>query len=427
MKTVFCLITALILVPGTVFAQQTATPETKNATAQTTTPAATSEPAQSQTAPPETKSSAPQAQTATPETKNAAPQAQTTPPQTTVVEEIVARVNNAIITRADLRRSREQLIQETHQLEPANADKAFKERDKDVLRDLIDQQLLVQKGQELGISADVDLVKRLDEIRKQMNANSMEDLEKLAKQQGISFEDFKQNLKNGIITQQVISREVGSRVQISTADAQKYYEEHQADFQRSEQVRLSEVRIAVTDDTQTKPGETADEKRQAAVAAAEAKSTALLEQLRGGASFEEVAKKNSVGPTATQGGDLGYFKRGLLAKELEEKTFNLKVGEVTDVIRTKQGFVILKVTAHDAAGVPPLEKLRPQIQDMLYMQRIQPALRAYLAKLREDAYIDVNPSYVDSGAIANANKPIYTAATNTPSTPAKKKKKLWIF
>ncbi len=123
----------------------------------------------------------------------------------------------------------------------------------------------------------------------------------------------------------------------------------------------------------------------------QAKANELLAQIRKGASFEDIAKKNSDGPTAAQGGDLGYFKRGTLAKELEDKTFAMKPGDVTDVIRTKQGFVILKVAEHQPAGIPP-ERNRAPMQDAIFMRKMQPALRAYLQKLREDAFIDIKPA-----------------------------------
>src|SRR6266851_2190739 len=115
-------------------------------------------------------------------------------PADTVVEEIIARVNNEVITRSEYVRSRDQLKQEVQQQDAAGADRAFAERQRDVLRDLIDQQLLLQKGKDLGITGDTELVKRLDEMRKQMNLGSMEELEKAAEAQGASYEDFKQNL-----------------------------------------------------------------------------------------------------------------------------------------------------------------------------------------------------------------------------------------
>src|SRR5262249_31524836 len=148
----------------------------------------------------------------------------------------------------------------------------------------------------------------------------------------------------------------------------------------------------------------------------------LLQQIRSGQKFEDVAKKSSEGSTAGQGGDLGYFKRGALAKELEDKTFALKPGDVSDVIRTKQGFVILKVTEHHAAGVPPLNEVEGQIQEQIYFQKLQPALRAYFTKLREQAYVDVKPGFIDSGASPNQTKPIVTPGTDNTTATAKKPK-----
>ncbi len=96
------------------------------------------------------------------------------------------------------------------------------------------------------------------------------------------------------------------------------------------------------------------------LAAAQKKADDLLDQIHKGASFEDLAKKQSDGPSAQQGGDLSQFKRGVLAKELEDRVFALKAGETTDVIRTKQGFVILKVTEHQMAGTPTLKEMEPR-------------------------------------------------------------------
>src|SRR2546430_9693391 len=126
-----------------------------------------------------------------------------------VVEEIIARVNNQIVTRSEFQRSKDQLKEEAKQQDSANADKLYSEREKDVLRDLIDQQLLLEKGKDLGISGDTELIKQLDQMRKDMKLESLEELEKKATEQGVSWEDFKQNLRNQIVTQKVIGEEVG--------------------------------------------------------------------------------------------------------------------------------------------------------------------------------------------------------------------------
>jgi peptidyl-prolyl cis-trans isomerase SurA len=336
-----------------------------------------------------------------------------------VIEKIAVRVNDQIITRTEYERSRDTLKQETQQA--TDPDKAFAEREKDVLRDLIDRQLLLEKGKDLGITAETEVIKRLDEMRKQMKMDSMEDLEKAATAQGVSFEDFKEQMKEQIITQQVIGKEVGSHMSLSKDDEQKFYEEHKEELRQPEQIRLSELLVAVP-----APKEGAAEDPQA-LEAAKTKADGLLAEIRKGAKFEDVAKKNSNGPTAAQGGDLGNFKRGTLAKELEDKTFAMKPGEVSDVIRTKQGFVILSVVEHQQEGIPEFKDVEPKVQDAMYMQKLQPALRAYLAKLRTEAYIDVKEGYIDTGASADETKPVEAVSKVKAAKELKKKKKFLLF
>lgn len=353
------------------------------------------------------------------------------------VEEIICRVNNQIITRSEFARSKDQLRDEVKQQDPSNPDKAYTDREKDVLRDLIDQQLLLDKAKDLGISGDTDLIKQLDQMRKDMKLDSLEALEKEAEKQGISWEDFKQTQRNQIITRKVIGEEVGGHLSISKDEEQKFYDEHKSEMEQPEFIRLSEILIApktpgaapkaaASTPSQAPADEAADE---AALKAAQAKADDLLKQIRDGANFDDIAKKNSDGPSAADGGALGIFKRGQLAKELEDKTFAMKSGEVTDVIRTKQGYVILKVVDHQQAGVPPMKEALPKIQDALYYQKLQPALRAYLTKLREDAYIDVKSGYVDTGASPNETKPVETSAAKEADAKklAKKKKKLGVL
>lgn len=336
----------------------------------------------------------------------------------TVVEEIIARVNNRIITRSDYEKEQTQLKEEAQQQDPTHADQVVAEGQKDVLRGLIDRELLLEKGKDLDITAESDLVKRLDEMRKQMKLDTMEDLQKAAEAQGVSFEDFKENMRTEIITQQVIQREVGSRINPSKEEEQKFYEAHKSELSHPEQVRLSEILISTE--------QAGDDEQK--IEAAKAKADDLLKQIKAGAKFEDVAKKESQGPSAAQGGDLGYFERGKLAKQLEDVTFNMKKGDVSDVIRTKQGFVILKVMEHESAGIPPFSEVEGRVQEAVYMQKLQPALREYLKKLREEAYIDIKTGYIDTGASPNESKPIVTTAAKEASAKElKKRKKLGVF
>ncbi len=328
-------------------------------------------------------------------------------PNGRVVEDVVVRVNDQIISRSDIERSQEQLAQELQQTQATPAEAA--ERQKNLLRDLIDKQLLLSKGKELDINPDAEVTRRLNEIRKQYKLDTMEDLEKAARSQGVSFEDFKEGIREGVITQSVIRDEVSRTLRPPTkTQEQAYYEAHKEEFTQPEQVRLSEILVA-----------TPENPTDAQVAEAKAKADDIETKLKAGTSFEDLAKQNSSGQTASQGGDLGLFKRGALAKVLEDQTFVLKAGETTAPIRTRQGFVLLKVTDHIASGVPTLQQVEPQIQDAMYGEQMQPKLREYLTKQREEAYIDIKPGFVDSGASPKESKPVFTAYA--PPAPKKKK------
>ncbi|MDE3103674.1 MAG: peptidylprolyl isomerase [Acidobacteriota bacterium] len=328
-------------------------------------------------------------------------------PNGTVVEDVIARINDQIITRTDFERSQKELLQELQQQNTPEAE--IDQRERDLLRDKIDQQLLLSRAKELGLNADAEVIRRLDEIRKQNHLDSMEDLEKAARQQGVQFEDFKANIRDSILTQQVVRDEVGRKLQVTEAQERAFYEAHKNEYVQPEQVRLSEILVPIAADAKDDD-----------VAKAKAKADGIADQLKAGAKFEDLAKQNSGGQTAATGGDLGLFKRGALAKVLEDQTFSLPEGQWTAPIRTRQGFVILKVTEHHNAGVPPLKEVEPQVQEEMYMAQMQPALRAYLTNLRNDAYIDLKPGFVDTGASGKETKPVFTAY----AAPVAKKKKV---
>lgn len=339
-------------------------------------------------------------------TKDAQSQTGQTPYPGTPVEEIIARVNDQVISTSDYDKAVQDLEQQAQQHQWTQQE--LFEQKQSLLRDLIDQQLLLSRGKQLDITGETELVKQLDDMRKQYHLDTMDDLQKAAEAQGVSWEDFKASMRNRIIAQQVIRDEVGAHINISQSEIQAYYNAHKQEFDEPEQVRLSEILI---------PTANPDDAGQVATAKTKADETEA--KLKGGADFAELAKTVSTGVTASNGGDLGDFKRGQLAKVLEDQTFDLKPGQFTEPIRTKQGYVILKVTDHTAGGIAPLKDVEPQIQDQIGMQKMNPALRTYLTKLREDAYIDIKPGYEDSGASPNEMKPVFSAYA--PPTAKKKK------
>src|SRR6185437_3931088 len=148
----------------------------------------------------------------TPEPQLSLPTPAPITPNATVVEDVVARVNDQIINRSDVERAQQELAREDQQNNATPAEAA--QRQKDLLRDMIDKQLLLSKGKEMGLNADAEVIRRLDEIRKQNHLDSMEALEKAVAAQNLSFEDFKANIRDSIITQQVVRDEVGRRLQM---------------------------------------------------------------------------------------------------------------------------------------------------------------------------------------------------------------------
>jgi peptidyl-prolyl cis-trans isomerase SurA len=304
-----------------------------------------------------------------------------------VVEEIIAQVNDKIIVLSEYERSLASLREELSQggLQGLELEGRFREQSKDTLRDLIDTQLLVQKAGEFGMSADADLIRRLDEIRRNMNLPSMEALEEAANRQGMNYEDFKENLRENILTQQVIQREVGSRVTVSPAEIQAYYDEHKAEMERKEGVSIQQIFVS----TENKSEEEQPALRQ--------KAEDVLAKAKAGQDFAELARQYSDAPNASAGGQAGFFEKGSMAPELEAAVEALQPNQVSDLIEMRYGFMILKLLSRSQAGVPPLPDVENRIYEQIYLQKVQPALREYLTRLRQETFVSTKPGYVDTG------------------------------
>jgi len=322
---------------------------------------------------------------------------QTPDPKGVVIEEILAQVNDRIIVLSEYQRSLETLRQDlAQQFQGADFERELRERSKDVLRELIDQQLLAQKASELGITVETQVIRRLDEIRQQMNLPSMEALEQAATQQGMNYEDFKQNLRDNFLTQQVINREVGGRVQVTPAEISAYYDQHKQEFERKDGIRIQLILVS----TENKPAEE--------LPALRSKAEEALAKARNGDDFADLARQYSDDATAQSGGDAGFFERGMMAPEIERAVDALSRNQVSDLIQTRYGHMIVKLTERTAAGIPPLSEVETRIHERLYLERIQPALRAYLTQLRQESYILIKPGYTDTG------EPPKRAATENP-------------
>ena len=327
----------------------------------------------------------------------------------TVAEDIIARVNDQIITKSDYDRALADLDQEGRQHNETMQE--ISAQHKDLLRNLVDQQLWLSKGKELGVTGETELVKKLDEIRKQYNLESIDDLEKAAREQGVSFEDFKANIRNQIITQEVMRQEVGEHIQMTPGEVERYYEAHKQDYAQQESERLSEILIS-----------TGGGDDPAKVTAAKAKADDIEARLHAGGDFAQLARSFSDGPTASEGGDLGQYKRGQLGKLLEDQTFGLNSGQYTDPILTRQGYIILKVVQHIAGGPQPFKDVTQDVEEAYYMSRMEPAIREYLSKMRDEAFIYIKQGYTDSAATYLELHPSISFSAYVPPAPKKKAK-----
>jgi len=367
------------------------------------------------------KPETPTATTAPGGTKVTGPAATAAKPATAegkMVEEIIARVNNEIITSSELDKARASAEEDAQQecsgkCTPQQLQVDIEDRHKSALRDLIDQSLLEQRGKDLAISVETDVVKQLDQIRIGNNLKDMEELEKAVNAQGLNWEDFKNNIRNKILTQQVISREVGSHITIGHDEALKVYNEHKAEFVKPEEVALRAIEVST------------EGKTEAEIPELKKKAESYLKRIDDGEDFSVLAKRFSDGKTAQQGGYLRVYKRGELAKELEDKVFAMKKNELTGVIETKQGFLILQVMEHYTEGVQPYDKVENDIMEHLYSERMEPALREYLKTLREQSYVVIKPGYQEMAG--GGNSEIEEVSTTPESTKEKKHHKKYLL
>jgi peptidyl-prolyl cis-trans isomerase SurA len=314
--------------------------------------------------------------------------------------DIVARVNDNAITLSDYQKAgnrlRTEVAQDCQGCPQEQIDAQFKQQQKDLLRGMIDQSLMVQRAKDMGINVEPDLAKRLDEVRKQNGLATLDDLQKGVEASDLSWEDYKTTIRDGLLQKEVVQREVGSHVDISPEEVQQYYDAHPQEFTLPERVTLSEISVS----TEGKKTEEFDALR--------AKAEGLRTSVINGDDFGQVARLYSQGSTAKDGGALGTFKRGELSPQIEDIVFQMKKYQLTEVIQTRTGFEFMLVQDHLQAGLQPIDKVQSDIRNTIHAQKVQPLLRDYLAELREQSNITIKPGYNDSALLSGAN----TAATD---------------
>ena len=328
-----------------------------------------------------------------------------------VVEEIIAKVNGDIITRSEVDRDRQMLEAELKArggVTPELQQQA-NQRAQDILRERIDGMLLVQKGKEMGISVDNEVSKQLAEMQVQAKIPDPEKFQAFVREQtGMPYEDYKSEMRNYMLRQRVLRELVGRDITIPRAELQKYYEEHKAEFVREEQIFLREIFLS----TEGKP--------EPEIAVIEKKAKDLAARAKKGERFGDLAKQNSDSVTRDQFGDFGTgFKKGDLDKQIEAVVWNQERGFITDPIRRSNGFLILRLEEKHKAGQAGLEEVENEIMERLYMPKFQPGVRTLLTKLREEAFLEIKPGYIDTGAAPGKNTAWTDPAQLKPETVTK--------
>jgi len=306
-----------------------------------------------------------------------------------MIEQIIAKVNGDIITRSEYEQELKTIEGRIRAANvPADRLQAVLEEQKaSALRDLIDQQLLVQKGKELDVNVDGEVTKYLARIQSE---NKIADPDKFQEwirvNTGMSYEDFRSDVRDRMLTQRVIGSEVSSKINIPRTDIEKYYNEHKSEFVRKERIFLRE--ILVNNAT----------KDEAGLAAAEKKAKDLVARARKGEKFPELARDNSDSATAAEGGAIPPMEKGDLRADIEKMVWDQPKNFVSDPIKMDNGFLIVRVDEHHKEGQAALEEVENEIRDRLYSPIFEPRIREYLTELRRNAFLEIREGYTDVGA-----------------------------
>ena len=302
------------------------------------------------------------------------------------------KVNGDIILRSEYERTLEQNRQELlsdGSLTPDERDEQLQEREKVVLRDMIDQRLLVQKGEELGIGVDAQVLRQRDEIMQRNNIETTDDFEEwVLERTGEPAEDLMDRMRENFLSQSVLGQEVSRRVIVTREEIAEYYEEHKDEYVRSEGVRLSQILFTLEGDE--------DAKRKHA--------EEVLGRVQRGEPFYEMARRFSEDEATKElGGDIGIYRRGMLREGIEEAVFDKRQGHITELIEVPNGLLILRVDQNYREGLAELEEVQEEIRATISGPKFQPEIRKYLSELRSESYIEIRPGYADAGALEGMN------------------------
>jgi peptidyl-prolyl cis-trans isomerase C len=294
---------------------------------------------------------------------------------TTKPSEVVVKVNGIAITRAELDRAIQAYLVQNRMQAPTDPDQ--KKKIEEAAQDqMVSAELLYQAASKEAIP---DLDKQVEAKFEQLKSRfpTKEDMEKVLVQKGITVQEMKDLLKRDIVISSYIDKQIAAKITISTEQAKKFYDENLEKLKKPESVHASHILIGIDSKA------TADDKQKA-----RQKADELLKQIKGGADFAELAKKESSCPSSKNGGDLGEFNRGQMVKPFEDVAFGLKPGEVSDVVETQFGYHIIRSTDKSEGGVIPFDEVKGKIEKYLKDMEVRKQVMAQLDELKKSAKIE---------------------------------------
>ena len=327
-----------------------------------------------------------------------------------LMEEIICKVNSDIVTRGEMIHDKKMLENELRQngFSGARLNDALNESSKNILREKIDQLLLVQKAKELDIKVDTELNKQLLDIQRTTKIVDPEKFQEYVREKtGEPYEDYKAELKNNLLREKVVREEISRKIMFKKDELEAYFNEHKDEFMRQERVFLREIFVST------------DNKDAAGLAAADKKAKDLVTRARKGERFAEMAQANSDAPNAAQGGEMPALEKKDLREDLAKAIWNQSRGYVTEPINLGNGFGIFKVEEHQKAGLAEFEEVQNEVQDKLFRPKMTPALREYETKLRAVAFLEIKPGWQDSGAAPGKDTTWSDPAQLKPATVTK--------
>jgi len=293
-----------------------------------------------------------------------------------VVEEIVALVNDDIITLSDYRQMFELRIAQLRdeQFPPGEYDKAYESVKKGLLEYMITEMLLLQKAKELDLNVGEQVKAWLQKIKEDNSLATDADLRRAVEQQGLPYEVWLRQYEEGMMREGVIYTEVARAIVLDDAEIVQYYKKNPAEFTMPTEYKLTAVYLAA----ETRSAE----ENEALKAAVDAK-------LKGGASFADTAAELSDPPMKDAKGELGTFKHGELDQTLEAAVEKLKAGELSAWVSTKNGWYLLQLTEKKESALRSFDEARKEVEDKLYNQKRAVKSEAYIKKLREQSYVKI--------------------------------------